>query len=62
MSDYKGNIDRQMRLHPLIKSGYSAPLCSIFILDTEADICTGTNTPGAGYKPGIDLGDLDDEE
>ena len=49
-----------MRLHPLIKSGYSAPLCSIFILDTEADICTGTNTPGAGdYDDDNELDDLE---
>ena len=28
--------------------GYRSPLCSIFRLDEEADICAGTNTPGAG--------------
>lgn len=32
---------------------YHSPECSIVRLDAEADVCVGTNTPGAG--------DYDDE-
>lgn len=49
-----------MKLHPLYESGYIAPLCSTIFLDTEADICTGTNTPGAGdYDDDNELDDLE---
>ena len=38
---------------------YMHPLCSIIRLDEEADICAGTNTPGAGdYDDDEDLGDI----
>ena len=46
-----------MKFNPLC-DGYSSPLCSVIHLDQEADICTGTNTPGHDYDDDNDLGDL----
>ena len=38
---------------------YRTPLCSIIRLDEEADVCVGTNTPGAGdYDDDEPLGDI----
>ena len=37
---------------------YRTPGCSIIRLDEEADVCNGTNTPGAGDYGDEDLGDI----
>ena len=44
----------------LSEKKYTAPSCALICLDTEVDICTGTNTAGHDYDDDNPLDDLDD--
>ena len=40
---------------------YTTPSCTLICLDSEADICTGTNQAGHGYDDDLDpMDELDD--
>lgn len=49
-----------MVFNHLPHESYTAPSCTLIILDTEADICYGdsTNTAGNGYNDDNELDDL----
>lgn len=42
----------------LSEQKYTRPSCALICLDSEADICTGTNKPGSGYNDDNELDDL----